>query len=293
MWKFMQLHYRNELAFTSLAGRDSTGYASWQPVSDREGILHDVKNDGAYAERHRAININNRNTIELRYFQADERQEVLLQHIELIHAAVEYTRATTAKEVKEGALDFSKFRSWVSSKPEVYPNLRKAMNRRVADGIITANRNRTDQQNAQLKTRKDAERAELEARRQWFRQIGMAPPQPGENLSFTDYPRAHSMDDIRLIFDSPHEYVRYIASATSNATSFIETMANQLTDRYSRTMVRAAGRDFYYMTPEDWHIAQSYAAAQVVIVALETYNLELTQEEAEGIVNRVAGIPAF
>jgi hypothetical protein len=122
-----------------LAGRKST-YARFNDCwgfdeYDRPYFtLKDKLNMGANnpwgnGERYSAVNTNNRDTLELRFFRGTTKPSGVLSAIELAHAGVEYTRDLTLSDVKMGALTWDWFYDWVQGTNGLYPNLYTRMAR--------------------------------------------------------------------------------------------------------------------------------------------------------------------
>ena len=121
--RFMKLIYDNERQITRLAGR-SSNYATF---SDKGKIIPKVKNGEQSNGRYAAINIENDATLEVRVFRGSLRYERVLSAIELVHAAVEYTR-NLKMSVKHKPLSWARFVAYVSEHSDTYPNLFIIMN---------------------------------------------------------------------------------------------------------------------------------------------------------------------
>jgi hypothetical protein len=121
--RFMKLIYDNERQITRLAGR-SSNYATF---SDKGKIIPKVKNGEQSNGRYAAINIENDETLEVRVFRGSLRYERVLSAIELVHAAVEYTR-DLKMSVKHKPLSWARFVAYVSEHSDTYPNLFIIMN---------------------------------------------------------------------------------------------------------------------------------------------------------------------
>jgi hypothetical protein len=121
--RFMKLIYDNERQITRLAGR-SSNYATF---SDKGKIIPKVKNGEQSNGRYAAINIENDATLEVRVFRGSLRYERVLSAIELVHAAVEYTR-DLKMSVKHKPLSWTRFVAYVSEHSDTYPNLFIIMN---------------------------------------------------------------------------------------------------------------------------------------------------------------------
>jgi hypothetical protein len=121
--RFMKLIYDNERQITRLAGR-SSNYATF---SDKGKIIPKVKNGDQSNGRYAAVNIENDETLEVRVFRGSLRYERVLSAVELVHAAVEYTR-DLKMSVKHKPLSWARFVAYVSEHSDTYPNLFIIMN---------------------------------------------------------------------------------------------------------------------------------------------------------------------
>lgn len=141
--RFLKLAYGNAQTFSKFAGRVNPNYATWGDCTtlDHYGQSHITfankmerqhtrrngydRNEGyfgARGERHSAINLTNRDTIELRFFRGNLRKEGILRNIELAHAMVEYTRGMAFKDVQLGLLDWEWFEAYINDNNGLYPN---------------------------------------------------------------------------------------------------------------------------------------------------------------------------
>lgn len=131
--RFLTLIYKNAEQMMRLGGRKST-YARFNDCwgfdeYDRPYFtLKDKLNIGnnnpfSNGERYSAVNTNNRDTLELRFFRGTTKPSGVLSAIELAHASVEYTRDLTLSDVKLGALTWDWFYDWVQANNGLYPNL--------------------------------------------------------------------------------------------------------------------------------------------------------------------------
>lgn len=128
LYRFMSMFYRNQEQWKQLAGRSASTYAVW---SEREAnsMLRYAKNmrdiyrfgehDGTDMwnyERYVALNLQNRNTIELRFFKGTLRPETLAARIEAVHAVAQYAVETRNKVNIKSVHDWDRFREWSESK---------------------------------------------------------------------------------------------------------------------------------------------------------------------------------
>jgi len=138
MHRFLQLIYKNEGQFSTLAGRDSSRWAKFDDVvisvptgRDEDGytvwkrgmsFIGKIE-QGRSSDRYSAVNTTNRETLELRIFKGTINHNTVKAHIDLAHASVEYTRALNFRQVREGALDFERFYDYVLENNALYPDL--------------------------------------------------------------------------------------------------------------------------------------------------------------------------
>lgn len=138
--RFLKLGYGNAETFSKFAGRVNPNYASWSDCTKMDdyggarrtlaGKMHRERGGyggrdshaGAHSERHSAINLTNRTTIELRFFRGNLRKEGILRDIEFAHAMVEYTRGMPFHDVQLGMLDWEWFEAYITDNNGLYPN---------------------------------------------------------------------------------------------------------------------------------------------------------------------------
>lgn len=117
--RFMKLIYDNQRQITRLAGRHSLSYANFLDKGNVVRKMKGVRDEGG---RHSAINTYNDNTLEVRVFRGSLVPERVLSAIELVHAAVEYTRNLKVSG-KNKALSWLAFAGFVHKNLDTYPNL--------------------------------------------------------------------------------------------------------------------------------------------------------------------------
>lgn len=114
MYRFMSMFYRNMEQWKRIAGRSDSTYASWSEY-ELQNMAHYAKrySERAYNhERYVAINLQNRNTLELRFFKGTLRPETFIARIEAAHAVAHYAFATRNKVSIKSAHDWERFREW-------------------------------------------------------------------------------------------------------------------------------------------------------------------------------------
>lgn len=128
--RFISFVYSNAEYMMKFAGRKSD-YARFndvytfneydQPV---KSLKHKVGNPQRYhTERYSAVNTQNRDTLELRFFRGTMNTSTILSALDLTQAMVEYTRHLTLDDVKLGALDWTWFADYVRDNNGLYPDL--------------------------------------------------------------------------------------------------------------------------------------------------------------------------
>ena len=128
--RFIAFVYRNAPHMMKFAGRKSR-FARFNDVYtfdeyDRPvfSIKHKVGNpDRNNTERYSAVNTQNKNTIELRFFRGTMNTSSVLSALDLAQAMVEYTRELRLDDVKLGALSWEWFADYVVSNNGLYPDL--------------------------------------------------------------------------------------------------------------------------------------------------------------------------
>jgi len=87
-------------------------------------LKHKVGNPQKFhSERYSAVNTQNRDTIELRFFRGTMNTRTILSALDLAQAMVEYTRTLRLDDVKLGALDWAWFADYVRDNNGLYPDL--------------------------------------------------------------------------------------------------------------------------------------------------------------------------
>jgi hypothetical protein len=121
LWKFLRFHTDNASFLTRYAGRVShwgsftneqmnTIKKNPSKYLNRRGyVAHDTPQ-----ERYSAVNLTNRDTIELRYFRSNITRDGILRNVELVQSIYDYTRQLTAFDVIRGyAFDVSRWFDYV------------------------------------------------------------------------------------------------------------------------------------------------------------------------------------
>ena len=126
--RFLLLFSTNEPAVVAFAGRRSS-YASFEGLREERRyrwtdggqwakggpvVAKAAKGERRCSSNHSdAINLSNAETIEVRVFRSSLAVGRVFANLELVDAALNYTRGITYQQVTTGALEWSRFRSWV------------------------------------------------------------------------------------------------------------------------------------------------------------------------------------
>lgn len=128
--RFIALVYHNAPTMMKFAGRKSR-FARFNDVYtfdqyDRPvfSLKHKTGNPSRHAsERYSAVNTQNKDTIELRFFRGTMNKSGVLSALDLAQAMVEYTRELRLDDVKFGALSWEWFADYVAQNNGLYPDL--------------------------------------------------------------------------------------------------------------------------------------------------------------------------
>jgi hypothetical protein len=118
-------HYHNADIIKKFAGRDSDRWATFRRTTDPTDYAYDnmveiCKGNRSQNNRYSALNFQNRNTIELRYFRGSLKPETVLGVLEFCHSVHAYTKLLTAKEVATGRLAWGSYKMWLAEQPYEY-----------------------------------------------------------------------------------------------------------------------------------------------------------------------------
>lgn len=114
MYRFMSMFYNNADKWKAVAGRSESTYATWSDY-ELKAMLHYTRGFRTHAhnhERYVAINLQNSNTLELRFFKGTLRPETFIARIEAAHAVAHYAYATRNNVSIKSAHDWERFREW-------------------------------------------------------------------------------------------------------------------------------------------------------------------------------------
>jgi hypothetical protein len=116
MYRFMSMFYRNAEQWKKIAGRSESTYANWSEyeLSQMLRYTKSLKNGGhsSNSDRYVALNLQNRNTIELRFFKGTLRPESFVGRLEAVHAVAQYANETRNRVSIKASHDWERFREW-------------------------------------------------------------------------------------------------------------------------------------------------------------------------------------
>lgn len=116
MWRFMSMFYRNPDKWKRVAGRENSNYANWSEY-ELEQMLNYTKGlkEGrrvSNSDRYVALNLQNSQTIELRFFKGTLSPTALRARLEAVHAVAHYCDATKFSVPIKASHDWERFREW-------------------------------------------------------------------------------------------------------------------------------------------------------------------------------------
>jgi hypothetical protein len=117
VYRWLKLLYRNAEHVTAIARRDSGEWAAWSG-NDRMRAKDYAKGrrNGA---RYSAVNVQNRETFEVRVFASTLDTDELRAALDLVAASVEYTRGLTVADITHGdGWTWDAFVTWADQRPE-------------------------------------------------------------------------------------------------------------------------------------------------------------------------------
>ena len=130
MHRFIAFIYHNSEMMMKFAGR-KTDFARFndvykfdeydKPVMSFKHKVGNPRNNST--ERYSAVNTQNRDTLELRFFRGTMNPSGVLSALDLTQAVVEYTRELRLDDVKLGALTWDWFADYVRDNNGLYPDL--------------------------------------------------------------------------------------------------------------------------------------------------------------------------
>ena len=132
--RFLAFVYKNAEMMMKFGGRKSS-YARFNDVwrfDEYDRPIFSLKHKldmNAPTERYSAVNTQNRDTLELRFFRGTMNPDGVLSALDLTHAMVEYTRHLHISDVNMGALSWEWFADYVTANNGIYPSLYSRMDK--------------------------------------------------------------------------------------------------------------------------------------------------------------------
>ncbi len=125
MWKFIKFQLNNPTLCQRVAQRQESSYASWYYDDNERRSLPDyVKGKKSNGRRYLAINFQNYNTVELRYFKGNILRAAILKNLEFVQSIYDYTKMLLVRDVMLGALSEESYFDWLyECSGGKYPNL--------------------------------------------------------------------------------------------------------------------------------------------------------------------------
>lgn len=123
MWKFVKFQLNNPKLCQRVAQREESSYATWYYDDyDKAGLPEFVKGKRFNGRRYLAINFQNKQTVELRYFKGNILRSAIMKNLEFVQSIYDYTKTLSAGDVMRGALTEESYMDWLFETDE-YPNL--------------------------------------------------------------------------------------------------------------------------------------------------------------------------
>ena len=120
LWRFVRFQMANVGHCIRLAQRESQQWAQWDGDGMDEikkSLPSMVKGQKRNGHRYVAINFQNPNTVELRYFKGNLSPRIIRRQVLLVSAMYTYTKDLTLKDIQGGAFGWQRFAGWVSADP--------------------------------------------------------------------------------------------------------------------------------------------------------------------------------
>lgn len=122
LWVFQQLFYRNADVLEEYAGRDTEEWGNLKVGKGYVGRAMAASRGGFGTDRYVACNLNPSRTVEIRIFRGSLNHKRVLANLDLVHAALEYSRGITFRQFRDGACEWAAFMDWALTNPN-YPNI--------------------------------------------------------------------------------------------------------------------------------------------------------------------------
>lgn len=120
LWRFVRFQLANVTHCIRLAQRESQQWAQWDGSGMDEvkkSLPAMVKGQKRNGHRYVAVNFQNPNTVELRYFKGNLSPRIIRRQVLFVSAMYTYTKDLTLKDIQGGAFDWQRFAEWVAGDP--------------------------------------------------------------------------------------------------------------------------------------------------------------------------------
>ena len=140
LYSWLKFLYSNSDEVKDIGGRQAGEWGAFRTDDKRMQFAwtkHNMKNrnrnrplwnrtdtaEVEYPRRYIAVNLQNRDTVEVRVFSSTTSGRTLRQRFELIAGSVEYTRNLSVKDIMDGGWEWNAFTSWLINNEATYPAL--------------------------------------------------------------------------------------------------------------------------------------------------------------------------
>jgi hypothetical protein len=132
MYKFVKFQVKNEKFCAMVGQRGSVGYASWNPddnIAAAKLTKEAVKSNRFNYPRYGAINFQNYDTLELRYFKGNLTEHGIKKNVQFVDAMYQYTKKLTVPDLFLHGYCFYRFMDFVCENEARYPELATFLSR--------------------------------------------------------------------------------------------------------------------------------------------------------------------
>ena len=121
LYRFMQFIRVNEAAAMMIGGRGTHSYCQWDQSRDAKDSMNDAKASTSTRnyERYRPINTQNRQTIELRFFDGRSDPQFMMRAIEFVRSIAEFTRGGNIRSDRT----WEAYHMYITEHSDVYPEM--------------------------------------------------------------------------------------------------------------------------------------------------------------------------
>jgi hypothetical protein len=124
LWRFVKFQLNNPELCQFIAQRETSSYATWDyEESERSSLPDYVKGKKSNGRRYLAINFQNYDTVELRYFKGNILESAILKNMEFVQSVYDYTKDMSIRAVMQGGLSESSYHAWLEQQ-NAYENLK-------------------------------------------------------------------------------------------------------------------------------------------------------------------------